>query len=323
MGRGSGYGKTILIGDQFVLWGIPAILGAIPFQTDCQVDLLEHGRGWTLDDRREEVPGYKAAKKDDCEVAFNRMIRVMGLDLSSRTLNITLGGTLLAGSGVGASAALCVSFARACNEEFALGLDILQINHVAWQGEFGFHGLPSGLDNTVSAYGGIIKYRMEDHVKAFERVSLHSPVEIVLGNCGITNDTASLKGFLEEQEHRDPHLFNRRLDLIRTQVEDLGRALENGALKETGRIMNENHRILIEMGLSHTRLVEMCHMANSLGAYGSKVTGGGRGGYMVAFTPGRDLQEKVATAFEERGFSTVRAALGNLPTDPVKSQILI
>ena len=60
--------------------------------------------------------------------------------------------------------------------------------------------------------------------------------------------------------------------------------------------MNENHKILIEMGLSHEKLIELCGLANTPGAYGSKVTGGGRGGYMVALTPGKELQDKVATA---------------------------
>ena len=322
MNTGKGFGKTILIGDQFVLWEIPAILAAIPFQTECTVERRASGSGWTLEDKRIEVPGYKKAKEKDCEVSFNRMVEVMGLDLEKNPIKITVGGDLLAGSGVGASAAICVSFARACNQEFNLNMDILDINHVAWEGEFGYHGLPSGLDNTVSTYGGVIKYQIKDGVKQFERVHLKKPIEIVLGNSGVTANTASLKGFLEEQESRDPELFNSRLTTIRQQVEQLGEALAADRLQETGRIMNENHNILIDMGLSHDKLIELCDLANSLGAYGAKVTGGGRGGYMLALTPGKELQEKVATAFEAQGIATIRATIGGQPTDPTSFQIL-
>ncbi|RLD31910.1 MAG: hypothetical protein DRI73_07940, partial [Bacteroidetes bacterium] len=161
MGTGKGFGKTILIGDQFVLWEIPAILSAIPFETSCKVEKIESGTGWTLVDNRIEVPGYKKAKNADSIASFNRMIEVLGLDLEKTPIKITVAGDLLAGSGVGASAAICVSFARACNEEFNLGLDILGINHVAWEGEFGYHGLSSGVDNTVSTYGGIIQYKIK------------------------------------------------------------------------------------------------------------------------------------------------------------------
>lgn len=322
MNKGKGFGKTILIGDQFVLWEVPAVLAAIPFETVCTVERLQSGSGWILDDRRIEVPGYKKAKEQDCHASFNRMVEVMGLDLEKNPIKITVEGDLLAGSGVGASAAICVSFARACNKEFDLNMDILDINHVAWEGEFGYHGLPSGLDNTVSTYGGVIKYRIKDDVKQFERISLAEPVEIVLGNSGVTANTASLKGFLEEQEKDNPDLFNKRLEDIKGQVEELGKALSAGDLKETGRIMNENHKILIEMGLSHEKLISLCAQANSLGAYGAKVTGGGRGGYMVALTPGKELQEKVAAAFEADGIATIRATIGAVPTDNTSFQIL-
>lgn len=322
MNTGKGFGKTILIGDQFVLWEIPAILAAIPFQTECTVERRASGNGWILEDKRIEVPGYKKTKEKDCEVSFNRMVEVMGLDLEKNPIKISVGGDLLAGSGVGASAAICVSFARACNQEFNLNMDILDINHVAWEGEFGYHGLPSGLDNTVSTYGGVIKYQIKDGVKQFERVRLKKPIEIVLGNSGVTANTASLKGFLEEQERQDPELFNSRLTTIRQQVEQLGTALAADNLPETGRIMNDNHKILIDMGLSHARLIELCNLASSLGAYGAKVTGGGRGGYMLALTPGKELQDKVASAFEDKGIATIRASIGGKPTDSTSFQIL-
>ncbi len=322
MGTGKGFGKTILIGDQFVLWEIPAILSAIPFETSCKVEKIESGTGWTLVDNRIEVPGYKKAKNADSIASFNRMIEVLGLDLEKTPIKITVAGDLLAGSGVGASAAICVSFARACNEEFNLGLDILGINHVAWEGEFGYHGLPSGVDNTVSTYGGIIQYKIKDGVKQFDRIDISEPVEIVLGNSGVTANTAALKGFLEEQEKSDPSLFNFRLDKIRNQVKDLGDSLSGGDLKKTGQIMTDNHKILIDMGLSHERLIYLCDLANSLGAYGSKVTGGGRGGYMLALTPGKELQDKVASAFEAEGVPTIRTTIGGKPTDNTKTQIL-
>jgi len=322
MGKGKGFGKTILIGDQFVLWEIPAILSAIPFETECTVEKMESGSGWLLEDKRIEVPGYKEAKKVDCTASFNRMVEVMGLNLEKTPIKIIVEGDLLAGSGVGASAAICVSFARACNDEFDLGMDILDINHVAWEGEFGYHGLPSGLDNTVSTFGGIIEYRIKKGIKQFSRIDLAEPVEIVLGNSGVTANTASLKGFLEEQEKQDSQLFNSRLDVIREQVQKLSVSLSSGNLKETGHIMNENHKVLIDMGLSHEKLIRLCDLANSLGAFGAKVTGGGRGGYMVALTPGKELQDKVAKAFEAEGVATIRATIGGLPTDNRSSQIL-
>ncbi len=303
--EGRAYGKVILIGDQFVIQGVPAVLASLPFETVCTVTLDEGGEpGWTIDDQRIEVPGYKEAKLADQEQAMETMIGEMGL--SDHSLQVRLSGNLLAGSGVGASGAHCVSFVRACSSLFNLGYDDAAANYFAWRGEFGYHGLPSGLDNTVSTFGGTILYELHDGTKHFETLKLNGPVEVVMGNSGITANTAKLKGFLEAQRAEDPALFDGRLETVRSQVHSLREALESGDLERVGAIMSENHKLLIEMGLSHPKLIELCDLAVSLGAYGAKVTGGGRGGYMVALTPGKELQDRVAEAFEKRGISTIR-----------------
>ena len=159
MGKGSGFGKTILIGDQFVSDGVPAIVSSIPFRTETIVERTS-GQGWVLDDNRKEVPGYKASKEPKTRESITRILEVMKIDIAENRLRITFGGDLLAGSGVGASAASCVSLARALNDEFALNLTIEEINRIAWEGEFAYHGEPSGVDNTASCYGGLLLYQV-------------------------------------------------------------------------------------------------------------------------------------------------------------------
>jgi mevalonate kinase len=301
---GKAFGKVILAGGQFVIQGVPAILSSLPFETICEVTVDPEGKpGWSITDDRQEVPGYKEAKLKDRNRAMDIMVRELGLE--EHCLHVRLSGDLLAGSGVGASAAHCVSFVRACTKLFDRRFDQAAVNYYAWRGEFGYHGLPSGVDNTVSTYGGTIVYELHNGRKNFERVRLKKPVEIVMGNSGVTADTSKLKGFLEAQRDEHPDLFNSRLEQVALQVLKIRKALEAGDLGQVGSIMNENHRILIDMGISHPRIIELCELANSLGAFGSKVTGGGRGGYMVALTPGKELQDAVASAFEAQGVSTI------------------
>ncbi len=309
MGRGTGFGKTILIGDQFVLRGVPAIVSSIPYETVATVERID-GEGWVLKDNRVEVPGYKEQKKAKQVESINRILEVMNIDVKKNPIKITFGGNLLAGSGVGASAASCVSLARALNEEFELGLSIDEINQVAWEGEFAYHGKPSGVDNTASCYGGLMLYQLKDDQKIIERVQVARPIEVVLGNSGVTADTAALDGLVERGKERDPVLFRKRLETITEQAVELKKGLESNDLAKVGALMSENHRILIEMGLSHEKLVSLCNVALERGALGAKLTGGGMGGYMVALTPGKDLQERVALALEGEGFAVIRATIG-------------
>jgi len=312
MGRGTGYGKTILIGDQFVLEGVPAIVSSIPYVTECIVERIE-GNGWILEDNRKEVPGYKKSKEKMQIESINRILEVMKIDTTKTGLKITFGGDLLAGSGVGASAASCVALARALNDEFNLGLSIEEINHIAWEGEFAYHGTPSGVDNTASCYGGLMLYwlkegKMENRV--IEKIKVKQPIEVVLGNSGVSADTRKLDELVENEKKKDPDGFKKKMDTITEQVFTVKDALEKWDLETVGRIMTENHKILIDMGLSHEKLIYLCNKAIELGALGAKLTGGGMGGYMVALTPGKELQEKVAKAFENEGFAVIRATIG-------------
>jgi mevalonate kinase len=295
MAQGTGFGKTILIGDQFVLDEVPAIVSAISYESLTTVERID-GEGWVLEDNRIEVPGYKEKKKEQQVGSINRILEVMNL---------------LAGSGVGASAASCVSLARALNEEFNLGYSIEEINRVAWQGEFPYHGIASGVDNTASTYGGLLRFWLKDGKQNFERIKTPKPFEIVLCNSGITANTAALDEFIEVQKKDNAELFKSRLQTIVSQGAEMKQALEAGNLANVGRIMTGNHKLLVDMDMSHEILDYLCKLAIEKGALGAKVTGGGRGGYMVALTPGEKLQDKVASAFEKEGYKLIiKATIG-------------
>jgi mevalonate kinase len=309
MATGAGFGKTILIGDQFVLRGVPAIVSALPFETEASIELTD-GVGWTLDDNRIEVPGYKQKKMEQQAESINHILEVMGIDVGKTPIKITFGGSLLAGSGVGASAASCVSLARALNATFELGLSIEEINHVGWEGEFAYHGIPSGIDNTASTYGGLLVYRVEDDVKSFERIEVERPFRIVLANSGVIADTSKLNDFVLGLKADDPDLFAERCRVIADQSLAMREALERYDLETVGGLLTANHEILIEMGLSHEKLIELCDSALEMGAHGAKLTGGGRGGYMVSLVPDEETQERIASTFEKDGYAVIRAEIG-------------
>ena len=313
MATGTGYGKTILIGDQFVLRGVPAIVSALPYETEATVELID-GEGWVLEDNRLEVPGYKAKKQAQQVESIDHILEVMKIDPQNTPIKITYSGSLLAGSGVGSSAASCVSLARALNNTFDLGLSIEEINHVGWEGELAYHGIPSGIDNTASTYGGLLVYRVTDGEKSFEQIEVERPFRIVLANSGVTADTSKLNDYVLGLKAEDPDLFEERCRVITEQSLAMREALERYDLETVGGLLTANHAILIDMGLSHEKLVELCDGARALGALGAKLTGGGRGGYMLALTPEEDVQELIASTFENEGYAVIRAAIGGAPT---------
>jgi len=74
--------------------------------------------------------------------------------------------------------------------------------------------------------------------------------------------------------------------------------------------MNESHKLLQQIEVSTRELDFLVKLARDQGALGAKLTGGGLGGNMIAFTPGKELQDDVANAIEKEGFQTIKTVIG-------------
>ena len=118
------------------------------------------------------------------------MAKKMNINASKSGLKIILEGNLYCASGIGASAASCVAIARALSDYFDMNLSDDEINDIAYEGEMGYHGTPSGVDNTASTFGGLIWFQKGEN-NTIEKISMRNPVEIVIGNTGKVANTVA------------------------------------------------------------------------------------------------------------------------------------
>lgn len=307
MAEGKGYGKCILFNEHFVVYGIPSIVSAIGDATVATAEETESG-GIQLIDNRPATPGYKEEKKEQQEDSLRRILETMNIP-QDKNIGITLTGDLYAASGVGASAASCTAIARALNQLFDMELNDDRINEIAYEGEKGYHGTPSGVDNTASTFGGMIWF-VKGEPNTFDPIKISQPVEIVMGNTGTVANTKAAVAGVKERKEKNPELYSQIFGRARNLAYDARKALESLKLKEVGRLMNVNHQLLQKIEVSNSDLDTLVEIARKAGAFGAKMTGGGLGGYMVALTPGESLQEKVAKAIEKKGFSVLKTRIG-------------
>ncbi|MBN1245660.1 mevalonate kinase [Candidatus Bathyarchaeota archaeon] len=309
MGKGSGFGKVILFGEHFVVHGVPGIVSAIDSSTDAEVKKIE--KGLVIKDERKAAKGYAEEKRLQQIESIERMLKTMGLD-PKLPLNIWVGGSLPGFSGLGASAASSVAIARAIAEELSLNLSDEKINQIAYEAEKAYAGNPSGIDNTAATYGGLMWFKKNTAggPDSVERLRIRKPVEIVIGSTGKVANTKAMVAGVAERKKKNPEKY----DPIFKQAENLthaGRkALESYDLKKLGGLMNENHRLLQEIGVSSKELDLLVDLARKHGAFGAKLTGGGGGGCMTALTPGKELQEKVAAAIKKEGYEVLKTKIG-------------
>ena len=310
MGSGSGFGKVILFNEHFVVHGVPGIVSAI--DSVAHAEVKEAGEGLSIKDERKGAIGYTEKKMIQQKESIDRMFRAMGINSEKTSLEIRLGGNLPSFSGIGASAASSVAIARALAEEFKMDLPDERINEIAYEAEKAYAGTPSGIDNTAATYGGLIWFKktMTGGPNIIEKLCLKEPVEIIIGNTGIVADTKEMVAGVAARKQKTPEKYNLLVKHAEELVFKARTALRAFDLRKVGKLMNENHRLLQEIEVSCRELDHMVSLARERGALGAKLTGGGGGGCMVALTPRKDLQEKVAAAFEEEGFKVLRTKIG-------------
>jgi mevalonate kinase len=310
MGKGSGFGKTIIFGEHFVVYGLPGIVSAVDSTADAIVKKAV--KDIIIKDERKGAKGYTEKKKVQQLESIERMLKVFNFNPKEIALDIWLGGNLPGFSGLGASAASSVAIARAIADEFSFDISDERINNIAYEAEKAYAGNPSGIDNTAATFGGLIwfKRNLEGGSNSIYRLNLNEPIEIVIANTGIVANTKAMVAGVYNRKKKHPAKYNS----IFKQAEDLvykgKKALENFNLRKVGELMYDNHRLLQEIEVSCEELDSLVDLARNKGAFGAKMTGGGGGGCVLVLTPGIDLQEKVASAFENEDFKVLKTKIG-------------
>jgi len=309
MGNGSGFGKVILFGEHFVVHGIPGIVSAIDSTTEAKV--RKTGNQIVIKDERKTAKGYSQEKKLQQLESIDRMLKKMGINHET-ALEIWIGGTLPGFSGLGASAASSVAIARAIAETFNMKLTDERINNIAYEGEKAYAGTPSGIDNTAATFGGLLWFQKNliGDSNSIETLHIREPIDIIIGSTGIVANTKAMVEGVANRKRESTEKYN----AIFRRAEEIAfagkKALLDFNLDKVGELMNENHHLLQQIGVSHEILDRLVEIAIKQGAYGAKLTGGGGGGCMTALTPGTTLQKKVAKAIEKEGYEILSTRIG-------------
>lgn len=291
------FGKLILFGEHFVVYKVPALVGAVSAYTDCELQYLDEP-GLEVVDNRPAVPKYKEQKYDEGMEAIYLTLNHLGVDVNKRGVKLTFGGDLCCASGIGASAAQVVSLARAVNLAEGRSMTEDEINAAGYEGEKGYHGTPSGIDNTAATFGGLLRFQRTDDAPIFDKKSLASPIRIVYASTGITASTTKVVGDVRAKKEADEAWFSNLLEQYKSLVEEGQRAIEAGDLITVGKLMDQNHALLQELTVSCKELDDLVAAAKSAGAIGAKMSGTGRGGLMVALAPTDEVQDAVAKTLE-------------------------
>ena len=289
-----GFGKVILFGEHVVVHGAAAIVAGVSEYTDCSLRVTKDSPGLKVVDNRPAVPGYKVNKREEQKLAHDLVLKHHKIDLSKHGLEVTLGGPLVPSSGIGASASDVVALSRALNELYNLRLSEEQVNHSAFVGEGGYHGTPSGVDNTAATFGGLLTYQKLASGPKFTKMPNKTPLYLVVVSTGITASTTKVVGEVRAMKEAKPDFFAEVMRDYQRVFDAAQHAIADGDVDKLGQLMNENHKICQRLTVSCDELEAIVSTARHGGALGAKMSGTGRGGIAVALCRDELSQSAVA-----------------------------
>lgn len=281
MFRASAPGKIILFGEHAVVYGRPAI--AAPFnrlQATAVVAPAEPGQGLLLElpDVGDRVMVDGGATGQPLALVAHLALRVLRLD-APPDWTITVRSTIPVASGLGSGAAAATAIVAAMAAAAGASLSPAQVSALVYESEKLFHGAPSGVDNTVIAYNRPVWFVRGVAPQPFD---LPRPLTLVVGDTGIASPTSVTVGDLRRCWQAEPARFEALFDAVGQVVQAARRAIECGDPTAVGTLMDRNHQLLQAMGVSSAQLDALCLAARQAGALGAKLSGGGRGGNMIA-----------------------------------------
>jgi mevalonate kinase len=301
IGVGQAPGKVILFGEHAVVYGRPAI--AVPvsqLKAVAEIYLHRYCLVETVDLSR-TIDVATAADTD----AYARIVRLVcrELDQPLPAWRIVVRSQIPIASGLGSGAAIAAAIARALVMAFEAELPDDRVSALVYEVEKLHHGTPSGIDNTVVVYEQPVWF-IRGH--APEPFAVGAPLHLLIADTGIASPTHITVGDVRAGWQSAPERYEALFDRIGDIAWQARSCIESGDLAALGALMNRNHEHLIDLNVSSLELEGLCVAARSAGALGAKLSGGGRGGNMIALAM-QPSQSNIEQALNQAGAQQVLA----------------
>lgn len=282
-------GKIILFGEHSVVHKRPAIAAAINRGVNVELtprnDNIVHVVVPVIDyDKEHELTNFQLNYIID---SHNKMItdyiyEVINLFEFQNGFDINVDINMYLGVGLGSSAAVTVSTLKAvslyANEDYTKD----QIAAIARSVEIKIQGAASPIDTSMSTYGGIIY--IDENFK-LHPVDVKMNLPLIVQNCQISGNTGKLVESVRQKYEKYPKIVGKIFDAMEQIAVDAKKALEEGNEEHISSYMNLNQGLLDSIGVNTLELSQMVYNIRHHGAKGSKLTGSGGGGCIIAFCP--------------------------------------
>ncbi|MFJ3383504.1 MULTISPECIES: mevalonate kinase [unclassified Curtobacterium] len=298
VGTSSSHGKTILIGEHAVVYGAPALV--LPVNdvrvTATVTPIAASGDGHRLESTVHTGPlDLAPAAVMPTVTAVTATLRHLGS--TDQHFHVRVDSDVPTARGMGSSAAVAAAVTAAVADALGVTLDVETHHELIQECERVAHGRPSGLD----ARGVVADVPVWFEGGHVEPVELAGEFVFVVADTGVPGHTREAVAAVRDHHDRDPE----RVDAVVAQIGDLARrargTLVDGDAQALGATMDAAHELLISLDVSSDDLDRLVGAARSADALGAKLTGGGRGGCVLALAADGEHADRIAAALRGAG----------------------
>ncbi|GMI65609.1 mevalonate kinase, MEVALONATE KINASE [Hibiscus trionum] len=250
--------------------------------------------------------------------------------LGFKPATVVVSSELPVGAGLGSSAAYCVALSAALLAlSDSMKLDVSQkgwftfkaeaelVNKWAFEGEKIIHGRPSGVDNSVSTFGNVIKFKSG----VMTRIDSNMPLRMLITNTKVGRDTKALVANVSARKSRHPDAMCSVLNAIEAISDEWSTIIQSHAVddlclsaneEKLGELMEMNQGLLFSIGVSHASIETILRTTMKY-KLASKLTGGGGGGCVLTLLPTHvsgAVVDKLVEELESFGFQCFTAGIG-------------
>jgi mevalonate kinase len=298
-------GKVILLGEHAVVYGQPAL--AVPVQKVQATVSAEPLADAPLGTVRIVAPDVGldadlASLPDNHPLALAVRLTLDACDGGAApAIRLSVNSDIPVASGLGSGAAVSVATIRAIALHLDHPLPLERQSSIAYEVEKLHHGTPSGIDNTVVTYAQPVFFVRGQAPIPFD---IGRMFHLAIADSGRPASTAVAVAKVRAAYESDPGGVGDLFNAIGGIVEQGRGVIASGDIQALGRLMDDNHTRLCDLGVSLPDLDRLVAAARQAGALGAKLSGGGLGGNIIALLPEPD-DGRVEAALRKAGAAGV------------------
>ncbi|WP_225362915.1 mevalonate kinase [Apilactobacillus quenuiae] len=293
---GKSHAKIILMGEHSVVYNQPAIALPIP-KIELKIKIKEIDKDQILNSKYyigpiQKVPNDLLGIKNLVNTILKK------INKTDAAFEMKISSDIPSERGMGSSAATSIAIIRALYNYFDTSISKEELLKLSDVEETITHGNPSGLDSATTGSDNPVWFIRNN---TLEEINFNLNATLVIADSGIKGRTDIAINYVKQQLINDNKKTQASINKIGRLVTKARKDIENNNPEELGILMSENQKELNNLKISNSKIDELVEIANINGSLGTKLTGSGLGGCIIALARNNHEAELIADALTKAG----------------------